>query len=151
MQRPRRRFTLMSLASPLVMAPPSAGPAPFVLLVDDQESCLQLLRAVLESAGHRCVVARCGADALIACANQEPQAVITDLSMPGLDGCLLAGWLRARYPSVPLVLLTGQDLDGPTVERLRPCFTTIFQKPVDPERLLDVLAKLVNPQPPLPA
>jgi CheY-like chemotaxis protein len=113
-------------------------------LVDDQESCLQLLRALVESAGYRCVTARSGADALVVCAEHRPQAVITDLSMPDLDGSVLAGWLRARYPTVPLVLLTGQDLDGPAFERLRPAFSSILQKPVDPERLLDLLASLLT-------
>ncbi|HEV3165583.1 MAG TPA: response regulator [Isosphaeraceae bacterium] len=137
-------------SAPALPVLPSVDCGPFVLLVDDHEMCLQLLREIVESAGHRCVTATSGADALVLCADHRPQAVVTDLSMPGVDGGVLAQWLRARYPTVPLVLLTGQDLDGPACDRLRETFTSILRKPVEPEHLLDVLGWLVSPCQPNP-
>src|SRR5690348_13208005 len=105
---------------------------PLVLLVDDYEPCLQLLRALIESAGHRCALARCGADALDACNERRPDAVVTDLTMPGVDGNALAHGIKSRYPSVPVLLLTGHDLDPLLVEGLRNTFSAVLPKPVDP-------------------
>lgn len=112
-----------------------------VLLVDDYEPCLQLLRALVESAGHRCAIARNGPDALDFCRKRQPVAVVTDLAMPGLDGGRLAHGIKLQYPSVPVLLLTGHDLDGPLIDRLRTTFSAVLPKPVDPERLLRVLAQ----------
>jgi len=126
---------------------PISNPAPsrFVLVVDDDTLCLDLLRVLLESAGHRCVTASSGAEALARCDEQRPLAVVTDFSMPGLDGAVLAHWFRARYPEVPLVMMTGQDLDAPAMVELRRDFTAILQKPCDPERLLAVLHEHLPP------
>jgi CheY-like chemotaxis protein len=116
---------------------------PFVLLVDDQEICLSLLRDLLESAGHRCVTAHSATDALLCCDTCQPQLVVTDLMMPGLDGHVLCHWMKARYPTMPLVLVTGQDLDGPALAWLRLTFRAILTKPVDPRRLLRLLDELI--------
>lgn len=116
-----------------------------MLLVDDNELTLGLLRMIIESAGHRCATARSGADALVYCDVRRPSAVVTDLSMPGLDGGTLARWFKARYPSVPLFLVTGHDLHDPAVTRLRSTFDEILTKPYDPDRLLDALARYLPP------
>lgn len=118
---------------------PASPPAPQVLLVDDQETCLDLLRMVLELAGYRCVTARSGSEALLWCAAGAPHAVVTDLGMPDGDGRELGHWFKARYPSVPLVLVTGEDLESGPVERLRAIFDAILPKPIEPEKLLEVL------------
>jgi CheY-like chemotaxis protein len=63
--------------------------------------------------------------------------------MPNLDGQGLARWLRARYPSVPLILLTGEDLDAPNLAGLRRFFTAVLTKPIEVERFLDLLDRLM--------
>jgi CheY-like chemotaxis protein len=123
---------------------------PPVLLVDDQECCLRLLRHVIEAAGWPCATLHTGADALVYCDALEPLAVVTDLVMPGIDGSVLAHWLKARYPGLPLVLVTGEDLDQATVGQLQRCFSTILRKPVNPVRLIECLKQLLDP-PPKPA
>jgi len=128
----------MSLATGLSSTPPSPL-TPFVLLVDDQEPCLSLLHIIVESAGYHCVSFSSGIDALVYCDMRTPQAVVTDLELPWLNGAVLANWLKARYPSIPLLLVTGQDLEDASIERLRSTFSEILPKPVDPRRLLAVL------------
>ena len=125
--------------------PPQVGP--FVLLVDDHETCLVLLRGVIESAGLPCVTASSATDALVYCDAQAPQAVVTDLSMPGLDGDILSHWLKARYPDLPLILITGEDLDAAAATRLLESFAAILPKPVDPAKLLALLEELIQHAP----
>jgi CheY-like chemotaxis protein len=133
------------MLDPIILAPLTSTLMlePFVLLVDDHEQCLSLMRELVESAGHHCVTARSAADALLCCDERPPQVVVTDLTMPDLDGRVLCRWVKARYPAVPLVLVTGQDVDGPCLAWLGSTFTAILQKPVDPRRLLALLAELV--------
>jgi CheY-like chemotaxis protein len=139
---PRVGSTMPSQATAVIaVAPPEAGPP--VLLVDDQECCLRLLCHLIETAGWPCATSLTGADALVYCDALEPLAVVTDLAMPGIDGGVLAHWLKARYPSLPLILVTGEDLDEATLGGLRVCFSAILPKPVNPAILIECLEQLL--------
>lgn len=120
-------------------ASPAPRLGPRVLLVDDHETGLELMRLLLEMAGYRCLTARSGAEALDRCAEAAPEVVVTDLCMPDGDGRLLGRWFRACYPAVPLVLITAEDPESEQVESSRPVFDTVLSKPIDPDRLLEVL------------
>src|SRR4051812_23828275 len=106
---------MLCVAPIATAAHPSIARRPYILLVDDHEQSLQRLSVVVASAGHRCKIATSAAEALSCCDTQRPQVVVTDLTMPNLDGRGLAGWIHARFPSVPLLLMTGQDLDPETI------------------------------------
>src|SRR4051794_3010449 len=87
------------------------NPKPFVLLVDDDLRTLDRLQRIVQTAGHPCVVAGSPAEALYYCDANRPAVVVTDLAMPRLDGAGLARWLKARYPALPLLLVTGESID----------------------------------------
>jgi CheY-like chemotaxis protein len=133
-----------------MLCPPTLDPGPtgpfaggFVLLVDDHEPSLHRLHDVVEMAGHPCVSATSATDALVYCDTHPPQVVVTDLSMPDLDGQGLARWLTSRYPLVPIILITGEDLDSQALAGLRRKFTAVLFKPVDLEPFLDLLDRLM--------
>jgi CheY-like chemotaxis protein len=136
---------MMSVA-PLVSSWPGTVPVPYVLLVDDDVPSLQGLHEVVSRSGYRCVSTSSPTDAVRFCDSRRPQVVVTDLAMPNLDGQGLARWLRSRFPSVPIILMTGQDLDAPTREGLEPSFTAILAKPVNIERFLSLLGRLMPPR-----
>jgi CheY-like chemotaxis protein len=69
--------------------------------------------------------------------------VVTDLAMPNLDGQRLARWLRSRFPSLPILLMTGEFLDPPLRRSLQRTFTAILPKPVDIAALLGLLDRLM--------
>ncbi len=121
---------------------PTAGP--FVLLVDDHAPSLRRLQDVVTSFGHPCVSAGSASDALVYCDARPPQVVVTDLSMPDLDGQGLARWLKARYPTLPIILVTGEELDDPTLALLRQTFEEVLKKPVNVESFLSVLERLMD-------
>jgi DNA-binding NarL/FixJ family response regulator len=88
---------------------PASGDAPMVLLVDDNEMTLSRARSAL-SAG--CVVvgtARNGHAALEAAAALNPDVVVLDISMPGMNGFELARRLRAAGSTAQLVFLTVHE------------------------------------------
>jgi two-component system response regulator GlrR len=142
----------MRIASPHISTTSTLPAArPFILLVDDHEPSLRGLSEVIEYAGFRCVAARCPKDALTYCVTRRPRVVVTDLAMPGIDGGTLGRWLQARYPGIPLVLITGHDLDDPAVVPLRSTFRAILTKPLEPDRFLRLLHGLMNSPELIPA
>ena len=62
-----------------------------ILVVDDEESNLKVLRRLLEKAGYALSLAASGPEALDTLRKQQPELLLTDLKMPGLDGLGLAG------------------------------------------------------------
>jgi two-component system, cell cycle sensor histidine kinase and response regulator CckA len=112
---------------------------PRVLIVDDHEANLYLLRSLLE--GHGCVVesARHGADALDCARRQAPDLIISDLLMPVLDGyTLLRHWRSdARLKDIPFIVYTATYTE-PRDERLAMAFgaDAFVVKPCEPEQLV---------------
>ncbi|MHC5539181.1 response regulator [Singulisphaera rosea] len=118
---------------------------PYVLLVDDDRSSVSFLKQVVEGAGYSCSLAHCATEALSFCEERRPQVVVTDLSMPNLDGRGLATWMKTRFPSVPILLMTGQALGDLELVQLKRSFATVFSKPVDIERFLSWIDRLMPP------
>jgi CheY-like chemotaxis protein len=118
---------------------------PYVLVVDDHAPSLEKLRLVLESAGYDCVSTTSATEALAYCDTWPPTLVVTDLRMPQIDGPGLARWMHARYPTTPVVLVTGEALDSPTLGHLRRTFAAVLNKPLDVEPFLGLLGCLMPP------
>lgn len=80
-----------------------------VLLVDDHALVRAGLAAILEASGSVQVVGQCsdGADAAAAVADLEPDVVLMDLSMPGMDGVSATREVLAARPGTPVVILTS--------------------------------------------
>jgi len=82
-----------------------------ILVVDDEPAIRGLLRRRLEKEGYRVAVAGNGRDALAAIDREPPDLLITDLSMPDLDGIGLVTTLRgnADTAALPIIMLTALD------------------------------------------
>lgn len=105
-----------------------------VLAVDDSPRFLEAARAVVEAAPGFCWAggASSGRDALAAVGREEPDMVLVDVNMPGMDGFELAGELHRSHPQTLVALISAQHPDelprsggGPTTkvlakENLRP-------------------------------
>ena len=87
-----------------------------VLLVDDHESVRLGLRRAFESAGFTCVEATHGAHAVALTSDFVPDLIVTDLSMPVMNGLDAATILRKRLPQTPIILYTMYASEG--VERI---------------------------------
>ncbi|GAC1447806.1 MAG: hypothetical protein NVSMB9_30390 [Isosphaeraceae bacterium] len=119
--------------------------SPFVLLVDDDEPCLKRLRKVVESAGYVCETSNSAPDALVYCDERPPALVVTDLSMPRLDGRGLARWIKARYPTVPILLLSGEVFAPHVQAPMTEFFDAILSKPLQIDVFLTLLEDLMPP------
>jgi len=82
---------------------------PRVLLIDDDGQLLDVLSLAFEEAGYQVATARDGREGLAAIAKERPDAIVSDVNMPSVDGFQLCRTLRAKNDAVPLVLLTSRD------------------------------------------
>ena len=88
-----------------------------ILLVDDDELIRKMFGAALERFGFRVVVATSGDEALTLAHQHLPDLVLSDINMPGTDGCTLLQSMRAdpELATKQIVLMTGQRTE--TVQR----------------------------------
>ena len=130
--------------------PPDSQPHPRrVLLVDDEPLIREVLARQLADAGFDVLVAANGADALALTETQSVDAVVTDLSMAGVDGLAVIRGLQARFPGLPAVLLTGYAGDE-TALALSGAMSGTFsllRKPVSEVQLVDRLSALLAARP----
>ncbi len=135
-------------------APPPAGPSHprpgRVLLVDDDDVVRETLAVQLEDAGFAVLKAASGEQALALLQENGPaDALVTDLSMPGLDGLALIRLAQERHPHMPAVLLTGYVGDGAAhvVGRTVEGPFLLLRKPIAGMQLADHIAMLVTAKP----
>ena len=112
-----------------------------ILVVDDEPGMLRAVDRVL-SRDHHVVGTRLARDALSMAGDLDPQLAIVDIRMPDLDGFELMAQLKARFPGLDVILMTGSvdDLDEKLVRAIRSPAFYFIQKPFD----RDVLRTLVE-------
>ena len=85
------------------MSQPAAG----ILVVDDEESNLKVLRRMLEKDGYSVILASSGPEALDILRTEQPELLLSDLRMPGMDGLELLRAARTVAPSTEVILMTA--------------------------------------------
>jgi CheY-like chemotaxis protein len=116
-----------------------------ILVVDDYSTSQRLLGFILRQNDHTVVTALHGLDALAQLAERSIDLVITDLSMPEMDGITLLQELRAnpQFQNLPVIILTGSAYphDNP---RAKAAGATLFlTKPVESAELIATVARLL--------
>jgi two-component system, sensor histidine kinase and response regulator len=124
------------LSSPALVAPDA--PNGDVLIVDDFADTLALYDALLTEDGHRVRTANSGATALKMVDEREPELVLLDVSMPGMDGVEVLRRLRARRGGGPaVIMLTAARREPHAIEAgLRQGADAYLTKPIDARELL---------------
>jgi PAS domain S-box-containing protein len=124
-----------------VETPPAAARRR-VLIIEDNDDARQMLRHLLDRAGHEVHEAAEGTDGLARALALAPDAVIVDIGLPGLDGYAIARRLReVGPPGVLLVAVTGYGQDGDRRRSRAAGFDVHLTKPIDPHLLHALLAK----------
>lgn len=88
---------------------PQLDAMPTVLLIDDDPTLLDALTLAFEDAGYRVELAHDGREGLQRVVDRMPDAVVSDVNMPGLDGFSLCRKLREAGNAVPVLLLTARN------------------------------------------
>jgi len=115
-----------------------------VVVADDEESARISLGQILREDGYQVSLAADGEEALRLVAAEQPDVLLTDLKMPGMDGQELLSRVRQGYPEVAVVIMTAHGTIRSAVEALRQGAEDYLTKPVDVEEveyLLDQVLK----------
>jgi CheY-like chemotaxis protein len=115
-----------------------------VLLVDDEPDARELAQRILEEQGASVLAAASGHEALEALTERRPDVLVSDISMPGMDGYELVRWLRAqrdaRVRAVAAVALTAFARPEDKARALAAGFQAHVTKPVDAAALVATVA-----------
>jgi two-component system, NtrC family, response regulator HydG len=118
-----------------------ARPRPTVLVVDDDATTRDGLTTLVESWGYNPQQASDGQAALQICDQELPQAIVTDLMMPGMNGLEFVAALGDRAQKSAIVLVTGQATIDTAVQAIKLGAYDYLPKPLEPQRLREVLEK----------
>lgn len=123
---------------------PEEQPATAVLVVDDDEIIRQLLHEALTVEGYEPITVQSGEEALPALAAREFDVIITDLSMPGMNGLELIRRTNIDHPHVPKIIITGAGTLENAIEAIRIGAYDYIRKPLNLGELWIVLDRAVK-------
>ena len=103
-----------------------------ILVVEDNERNLKLVRDVLEYAGYDVRVARTAEDGITLAVSEPPDLVLMDLQLPGIDGMEALRRLREspRTADIPVVAVTAQAMKQDRERALEAGFNGYIEKPI---------------------
>jgi two-component system, OmpR family, response regulator MprA len=120
-----------------------------LLLVDDDAPIRRMLERTLAAEGYDVVAAADGGAALAAVERNVPDAIVLDVTMPGLDGLAVTRRLRAKGLRVPILLLTARDAVHERVAGLDAGADDYLVKPFDVDELRARVRALLRRNAPL--
>ncbi len=112
-----------------------------VLAIDDEPAMTEWLKMLLEHAGYDVKTASMGMRGEELFKAWRPDAVVTDLMLPDVDGIALVRKFRQLDPEAEVIVITGQGNIPRSVEAVKAGAFDFLEKPIDAERLLDKLEK----------
>ena len=117
---------------------------PRILLVEDEPSVRELLRAVLTRRGYHVDIGCTGDEGLALCDSLEPpDLLITDLIMPGATGPVIAERLRLRAPNAKVLLMSGYA-EHPLLEAAHAAGEPCLVKPFEMSQFSETVQRLIG-------
>lgn len=121
---------------------PATGAAT-VLVIDDDPDIRRMLTESLDTIGYRVVEAPDGAAGLDAIERVEPDLVLVDFAMPGMDGAEVARAIRKKRPKLPIVIASGFS-DTAAIENVGGSPLPMLRKPFRLDELQEVVVTSLN-------
>ena len=115
-----------------------------LLVVDDEPDVLDALTDTLIIQGHDVFAVASGKEALQALKNEQFDAILSDIRMPGIDGTALFSRIQTDFPFMieRTAFITGNDLSETTQQFLEECQRPFLGKPCSPEEISSLLADM---------
>lgn len=123
-----------------------------VLVIDDREELLTLLRMLLEDASYRVSVSKDGSEAVASARSDPPDLIVLDLRLVGVSGLDVLESLRGvkATAEIPVIVATAAVTEADVVERLvaadpgRYANVSVLKKPFDGDALLDRIERMIG-------
>jgi len=108
-----------------------------VLIVDDDERIIEVLSDILKQDGYQILTAREGFEALKIVSTQDPDVVVLDVRLPGIDGIEVCRQIKQDEQTqfLPVILVTGNAARRSKLEGLQASADDFLNKPIDPLEL----------------
>jgi two-component system cell cycle response regulator DivK len=116
---------------------------PTILVIEDNEQNLYLMRFLLENKGYSVAAARLGREGIELALRLKPQAILLDIQLPEMDGYAVARALRqqAGWEQVPIIAVTSYAMSGDREKALAAGATDYIEKPINPDTFVDQIKK----------
>jgi CheY-like chemotaxis protein len=116
-----------------------------ILVVDDEQISREGVAEVLADEGYDVAVAADGHEAITVLASFQPDLVLTDLQMPGLNGIEVLGHVKQVSPTTPVIIFTSHVLIDARREAQRLGVEDFLNKPLDFDEMFSRVAKALTP------
>jgi CheY-like chemotaxis protein len=123
-----------------------ASPIYTFFLVDDDIAFLNLMGRILESRGHKVLMAHSGTSAIIDIPSEKLDCVITDYQMVGMDGIELVRDLResSAMQNVKIIMVSGETDNAAITEATESGVDGFISKPINPATFVDQIIQILN-------
>lgn len=117
-----------------------------ILVVEDEENIRKIITLYLENWGFDCIAAENGENAIKTARNKNPDLIISDITIPGIDGLNLCRILKKdpRTKSIPIILLTGSGKPSDVDQGFLSGTDAYILKPVNWDQLRSKISSLLN-------
>ena len=114
-----------------------------ILVVDDEQDTLNLLRTILEISGHKPITTLNSVDAIGLAEAEKPDVVLLDIMMPKLDGFTLCKMMRAHTATqnLPIIFVTAYEALDIEERRTEAGADLVIHKPIDVDRLIGAIGE----------
>jgi DNA-binding NtrC family response regulator len=113
-----------------------------VLVVDDEDLCRWVSHQLLARCGHEVEEAASGEAALGVVEHWNPDAILVDIGLPGMDGIELLRSVRRQRPTVRSIVMTAHATLQTAVAAIRAGAVDFLTKPLDPAELEEALGRV---------
>ncbi|MGO8701321.1 MAG: response regulator [Limisphaerales bacterium] len=113
-----------------------------ILIVDDDAGVRDSLKKVLHNAGYQVVLAAGGLEAIAHVQSHAIDLILLDIRLPNQNGWETCQHFARAHPSVPVIVMTGES--GQFKAALSAGASALMEKPLDAERLLQVVQELLT-------
>lgn len=117
-----------------------------ILVIEDQEQNLYLMKYMLESSGYRVLLARDGNEGLATARVERPDLILLDIQLPTMSGHDVARALKAddALSPIPVVAVTSYAMPGDREAVMSAGCTGYIEKPIDPTTFIDEMETYLN-------
>ncbi|MBR1740347.1 MAG: response regulator [Lachnospiraceae bacterium] len=115
-----------------------------VLVIDDASLMRKLLKKVLAPEYKICAEASNGEDGIKQYEKHNPDVVLCDISMPGMNGMECMQWILAYDPNAKIIMCTSQGKENFADEAIEAGAKSYIEKPVHAEKALKVIARVLE-------
>jgi len=114
-----------------------------ILVVEDNETNMYLIRFILRKSGHQVIEAGTGEEGVELALKEKPDLVIMDLQLPGIDGLEATRRIRNSEANeeIPIIALTSHAMAGDKEKALKAGCTGYIEKPINPETFMAEIEK----------